>query len=70
MAEQVASTTSCGLFNIYSDFRFDPVILEHMGDIYHQLGIYGKALIHYKKALEQGSNNILIQDKINKLHDK
>ena len=47
----------------------NPVILEHMGDIYHQLGISGKALIHYKKALEQDSNNRFIKEKINQIND-
>jgi tetratricopeptide (TPR) repeat protein len=31
----------------------DPVILEHLGDVYQKIGVYEKALKAYKRALER-----------------
>ena len=48
----------------------NPVILEHMGDIYHKLDVSDQALLLYEKALLQDTGNKTIQNKINQINGR
>ena len=48
----------------------NPVILEHMGDIYHKLDAPDQALLLYKRALFKDIENKIIQEKINQINDQ
>jgi predicted negative regulator of RcsB-dependent stress response len=48
----------------------NPVILEHMGDIYHKLDASDQALLIYEKALLKDTDNKTIQDKINQINGR
>jgi tetratricopeptide (TPR) repeat protein len=42
----------------------DPYITEHLGDVYYMLGEEAAALLHWEKALEMGSENTVLDQKI------
>lgn len=42
----------------------DPYITEHLGDVYYKLGEEAAALLHWEKALEMGSENTVLDQKI------
>ena len=48
----------------------NPVILEHMGDIYLKLDSSDQALLLYEKAHSKDINNKTIQDKINQINGR
>jgi tetratricopeptide (TPR) repeat protein len=48
----------------------NPVILEHMADIYAKINRHSDALNLYKKILKIDSENIKIKNKINQLYEK
>ena len=50
-------------------FLDDPVIYEHLGDVYEKVGTYGKALKAYRKALEKAKqeDKAKIDKKIEKI---
>ena len=47
----------------------NPIILEHMGDIYKTLDDFDQAILTYKRALENDKDNQLIIDKINNIYE-
>ena len=47
----------------------NPVILEHLGDIYVKMNKTIEAINIYEKLLEKDSNNQLIRNKLDKLND-
>ena len=47
----------------------NPVILEHLGDIYVKLNKSSEAVNIYEKVLSIDSDNQLIKDKINKIYE-
>jgi len=47
----------------------DPVVYDHIGDTYHQLGENGNALAYYRKAVSLDPENKEIQEKINRLEE-
>jgi tetratricopeptide (TPR) repeat protein len=46
----------------------EPLITEHLGDVQFKLGNVNEALIYWKKALELGAKNSILQKKIDKKH--
>jgi tetratricopeptide (TPR) repeat protein len=47
----------------------NPVILEHLGDIYVKMNKTIEAINIYEKLLEKDSNNQLIRNKLDKIND-
>ena len=47
----------------------NPVILEHLGDIYVKMNKTIEAINIYEKLLEIDSDNQLIRNKLDKIHD-
>ena len=45
----------------------DPVMLDHLGDIYYKLGETNKAKTMWEKALTLDKNNIAVKKKLNKI---
>jgi tetratricopeptide (TPR) repeat protein len=53
--------------------RDDPVIHDHLGDLYHKTGDYQRALDYWKKSLDNGTeseDNAKVRDKLEKLQEK
>lgn len=48
----------------------DPVIFEHLGDVYREIGEKGKAREAWKKALDLDPANERVRGKIESLHDR
>ncbi|MCM8820094.1 MAG: tetratricopeptide repeat protein, partial [Candidatus Omnitrophica bacterium] len=48
----------------------DPVIYEHLGDLYIQLNMPEKAIFYYKKGLEIFPKNIKLMEKLNMYGDQ
>jgi tetratricopeptide (TPR) repeat protein len=47
----------------------NPVILEHLGDIYVKMNKTIEAINIYEKLLEKDSDNQLIRNKLDKIND-
>jgi len=47
--------------------RPDPVVYDHIGDAYHQLGEKGNAIAYYRKAVALDPENTEIKEKIRRL---
>ena len=45
----------------------DPIILEHLGDIYYKKGLKGKALFQWERALKLDPKRTEIKEKIRKV---
>jgi predicted negative regulator of RcsB-dependent stress response len=56
------------LFLEIYDTKADKMLTEHLGDAYFKTGDKVNALIYWKKALELGSTNKVLKQKIEKMN--